>query len=220
MQSIKTSEPDDPADRAAPAVEARPTLTAETGAIRAAEADRGTIAPAAMPAGRNWRHRLLAAIYPPAMWMRNCLRHRLGQQSMGVCALIVRTAAAGAGSEVLLVRHSYRPGWFLPGGGLKRGEAPLAGLARELLEETGLTLTAPPRLQQIYRQDWFGMVDYPILFVVDGDSGIDGAAQVMDRLEIAEIDWFATDDLPQETHVSVRLRLAEWRGEQPVSDIW
>ena len=80
MQSIKTSEPDDPADRAAPAVEARPTLTAETGAIRAAEADRGTIAPAAMPAGRNWRHRLLAAIYPPAMWMRNRLRHRLGQR--------------------------------------------------------------------------------------------------------------------------------------------
>ena len=53
MQSIKTSEPDDPADRAAPAVEARPTLTAETGAIRAAEADRGTIAPAAM-CGGGW----------------------------------------------------------------------------------------------------------------------------------------------------------------------
>ncbi|HVJ42420.1 MAG TPA: NUDIX domain-containing protein [Dongiaceae bacterium] len=173
-----------------------------------------------VPPGRNWRHRLLAAIYPPAMWMRNSLRHRLGQQSIGVCALIIRTAAAGAAREVLLVRHSYRPGWCLPGGGLKRGEAPLAGLARELLEEVGLTLTATPRLQQIYRQNWFGMVDYPILFTVDGDAGIAGTAQVMDWLEIVDLGWFDLHDLPEDTDVSVRQRLAEWQGDQAISDRW
>ncbi|MDI1460333.1 NUDIX domain-containing protein [Catellatospora sp. KI3] len=46
--------------------------------------------------------------------------------------------------RLLLVRSSARsnhPGrWFLPGGGLNHGEDPAAGLAREFLEETGLTV--------------------------------------------------------------------------------
>ena len=36
----------------------------------------------------NWRHRLLGVIYGPANHVRNTLRHLLGQQSIGICALI------------------------------------------------------------------------------------------------------------------------------------
>jgi 8-oxo-dGTP pyrophosphatase MutT (NUDIX family) len=192
----------------------------------------------------GWRHRLLARIYGPANHVRNRLRHLLGQQSIGVCALILRggqsdptdpgdyggqgdegdMAAAGGGRaqvrELLLVRHSYRPGWCLPGGGLKRGETPVAGLAREVLEEVGLTLTAPPRLLQVYRQDWYGMVDYPILFAVDGDRGVAGTARLMGGLEILELGWFALDALPADIHPAVLCRLAEWRGERPPSEAW
>jgi len=168
----------------------------------------------------NWRHRLLGVIYGPANHVRNTLRHMLGQQSIGVCALILRDNPAGDGREVLLVRHSYRPGWCLPGGGLKRGEAPLACLARELREEVGLTLTEPPRLHHIYMQPWYGMIDYPILFEVDGDRGVSGTARMMGGLEILELGWFALDALPAEVDPPVMRRLAEWRGEQPRSERW
>jgi 8-oxo-dGTP pyrophosphatase MutT (NUDIX family) len=46
------------------------------------------------------------------------------------------------GDAVLFVRHAYgdRRSWELPGGGIKRGEDPRAGAAREAREELGLDL--------------------------------------------------------------------------------
>lgn len=52
-----------------------------------------------------------------------------------------RIAAYGLalrGDEVLLAR-SRTGNWFLPGGGVEFGETPAACVAREFLEETGLT---------------------------------------------------------------------------------
>lgn len=42
------------------------------------------------------------------------------------------------GGRILVVRHSYRPGWSLPGGRVRRGETPEACARRELREEVGL----------------------------------------------------------------------------------
>lgn len=44
--------------------------------------------------------------------------------------------------RLLLVLQSYRPGYSLPGGGVRKAEAPNAAAARELKEELGITVDA------------------------------------------------------------------------------
>ena len=46
--------------------------------------------------------------------------------------------AVWVGDRVLVVRHSYKPGLRLPGGGVKAGEDHRLAAIRELQEETGL----------------------------------------------------------------------------------
>ena len=50
--------------------------------------------------------------------------------------------AVYVGAALLLVRSSYRAGWHLPGGGVRRGEMPEAAARRELAEEIGLAAPA------------------------------------------------------------------------------
>jgi|SRR5579864_8931735 len=50
--------------------------------------------------------------------------------------------AVYVGPALLLVRSSYRNGWHLPGGGVRRGEMPEAAARRELDEEIGLATSA------------------------------------------------------------------------------
>ncbi|MBI3050639.1 MAG: NUDIX hydrolase [Acidobacteria bacterium] len=63
---------------------------------------------------------------------------------VGVGAVIVR------GGEVLIVRRRYEPlagRWSLPGGTLELGETLEAGVAREMLEETGLEVEVGPVIE-------------------------------------------------------------------------
>ena len=72
------------------------------------------------------------------------IAYRAAYRMLQVWWLVRRPHAYGAavaiwrGDALLVVRTSYRPELDLPGGGIGRGEAPLAAAVRELCEETGI----------------------------------------------------------------------------------
>ena len=60
------------------------------------------------------------------------------------------------GDEILLVRQGLpgeEPHWSLPGGLVEEGELVNEGLAREVLEETGVTIVEPARLAFVLQVD-------------------------------------------------------------------
>jgi 8-oxo-dGTP diphosphatase len=56
--------------------------------------------------------------------------------------LVVSCLVRNVQREILMVRHQKR-GWELPQGRVEEGEGLLAALHREVLEETGVTITEP-----------------------------------------------------------------------------
>jgi 8-oxo-dGTP pyrophosphatase MutT (NUDIX family) len=64
--------------------------------------------------------------------------------------------AVWVGDRVLVVRHSYKPGLRLPGGGVKAGEDHMLAAIRELQEETGLIVAAADMVQLMETYGKFG----------------------------------------------------------------
>ena len=60
------------------------------------------------------------------------------------------------GDRVLVVRHSYKPGLRLPGGGVKAGEDHRVAAIRELQEETGLIVAVADVVPLIETYGRFG----------------------------------------------------------------
>ena len=120
-------------------------------------------------------------------------------------------------NRVLLVRHSYRPGWFFPGGGVEWNETIETALARELEEEVGVSLTAPAQLHGIFANFTSFPGDHIALFVV---RDWERRGDYRERGEIAEAGMFAPQTVPEETDAGTRTRLAEIFDRSPISQIW
>lgn len=123
--------------------------------------------------------------------------------TLGALAHVQRSDGA-----VLLVRQRLRTPsrWGLPGGYRKPDEAPAQTAAREVREETGLeVVVAADDLVAEYLQPWARHVDtlFAVQHRLDGDGN---RARTM-SFEIAEVRWFAPDDLPPLTRETV---LALW----------
>lgn len=118
----------------------------------------------------------------------------------------VRAAVLNDRGEVFLIRHTYTPGWHLPGGGVEVGETMAEALAKELREEACISLTGPAPLFGIYLNRKASPRDHVALYVVR-NFAVDGIKQP--DIEIAEAGWFALETLPQGVTPATRRRLAE-----------
>ena len=129
----------------------------------------------------------------------------------------VRTVVIDPAGRVFLVRHSYVAGWYLPGGGVEPGETIEQALARELVEEGGITLTGPPTLHGIFHNARVSRRDHVACYVVPAFTQSGGPRHA---LEIIDHGFFAPDALPEGTTRSTRARLAEVLDGAAVSAIW
>jgi 8-oxo-dGTP pyrophosphatase MutT (NUDIX family) len=127
--------------------------------------------------------------------------------------IIVRDEAA----RVLLVRHTYAPGWYFPGGAVDKRETAADAAVRELREEALIEAMGPPRLVGVYLSLTQKKSDH-ILFYEAGEwRPAHGVARV---LEIAATGFFPVDALPEGTTGGTRRRLAELAGTEPQSTTW
>lgn len=111
-----------------------------------------------------------------------------------------------AQGRVLLVRHSYRPGWFFPGGGVEWGETLEEAVAREVDEEVGVTLTAPPTLHGMFSNGVNFPGDHIAVFIIRHWTRQENYRR---KGEIAETGMFAPKDVPAQIDKGTRARLAE-----------
>ncbi|MEO1199217.1 MAG: NUDIX domain-containing protein [Pseudomonadota bacterium] len=119
--------------------------------------------------------------------------------------------------RVLLIRHSYTPGWYLPGGGVERGETMRLALDRELAEEALIEATAAPDLFALYSNDATLRGDHVALFVVRAWRSL---GDFKPTGEITGHNWFAPDALPDDATPGTRRRLDEVLAGAPVSEHW
>lgn len=159
---------------------------------------------AGIPEIGNWRTRIL-------VW----LLHRVFIVTRGM-TLGVRAACFDADGRIFLVRHTYVPGWYMPGGGVERGETALDALAKELREEGHLVARGEPELFHVYHNRNTSRRDHVLFFRVL----VEQTSPRSPDYEIAESGFFPLDALPESVTEATLRRLKELAGEAEKSQFW
>ena len=129
-----------------------------------------------------------------------------------------RAAVFDAEGRILLIRHSYTPGWHLPGGGVEPGETTLDALARELEEESGIELTGEAELFGLYFSRHISRRDHVAVYVCR--DWRQARQPRIPNLEIVGMGFHPPDALPDGTTDGTRRRVAEIIEGAPRSVDW
>ncbi len=129
----------------------------------------------------------------------------------------VRAIVEDGDGRVLLVRHTYVPGWYLPGGGVEVGQTMAEALAMELAEEANIADPGETQLLGIYFNRRFSRRDHVALFYCRNWRQ---AGPMQPNHEIAEAGFFRRDALPGPMNPGSRRRLAEHFDGTPPSPYW
>jgi len=130
----------------------------------------------------------------------------------------VRAILLDRGGRIALVRHTYMDQWYLPGGGVKKGESIDAALFRELAEEVGLIGATIERVLGVYHSRREGKDDHIVIFVAQAGSSTE--LRRTDLAEIEEAGWFAPDALPASLSPATARRIAEYHEGVTGLGVW
>ena len=143
-------------------------------------------------------------------WLRKIYQFIVRPINVGVRTMLIRD------EKVLLVRHVYQDGWFMPGGGMKRNETLEEAARRECREEVGVEMQKLELFGIFFNYaEWKS--DHIVLFLSEEFTMIDKKDS-----EIAEKRFFALDHLPESLGQGHRRRLKEYRAgiRQPQYGVW
>lgn len=118
---------------------------------------------------------------------------------------------------ILLVRHSYVPGWHIPGGAVDPGETAMQAVARELSEEAAIAPEGEMHLLGLYFNRGMANRDHVAVYHVPLWRRL---RTFQPNREILESRFFAMTDLPSGTAEGTLRRIAEFRGESAPGPYW
>ena len=137
------------------------------------------------------------------------------RQTRGL-TLGTRTAVFDGENRVLLVQHSYGPGWLLPGGGVERGETIFDSAKREIREEAGIIAEEDPVLRGFCLNDGQFPGDHVAILTLHKFT----QAPWKPNFEISHMQFFAVGQLPEGTTGGTRRRLDEIISNREVARHW
>ena len=127
-----------------------------------------------------------------------------------------RVAVVDAQNRFLLVKHTYTPGWILPGGGVERGETCLAAAEREVWEEGAIKPTGPFHLHGVFSNHANFPGDHLVVYVLREFQ----QHAFKPSLEIADARFFAGNELPSTITEGSQRRIAEILSGNAPSAEW
>lgn len=143
-------------------------------------------------------------------WLRKIYQFFLRPINLGVRVMLIQDG------KVLLVRHVYQDGWFMPGGGMKRKETLEQAARRECHEEAGVKMQKIELFGIFFNySEWKS--DHITLFLSEDFTMTDKKDS-----EIAEKRFFPLDDLPESLGNGHRRRLQEYQAgvKQVQHGVW
>lgn len=150
-------------------------------------------------------------VLPRLLYNLNELLWRLTKPtSVGVRLILVKD------ETVLLVKHTYQRFWYLPGGGIRKGETVKEAARREAAEELGAEL-GNLHLIGVYTNFYQHKNDHVVVLSCD-DFALTGKTDH----EIERFDFFLFDGLPTDVSPGSLRRIREYANSagSPLLGLW
>ena len=154
--------------------------------------------------------RFISVLYRIINPFRKIIRQVFKSHTLGVRAIIFNQE-----NKVLLVKHHYIQGWYLPGGGVDKAENFIQALKRELDEELGISVDKINSLLGIYTNNYELKNDHIAIFVITEFSVTPKQSH-----ELEEYGYFDLDNLPETISPGTRKRLLEYQKLKEIDFIW